>query len=68
MILVATLIVIIKRLIELFNRVISYFSNKLHMYNTIKGIPGPKAYPIIGNAHLFIGDIEGKFLTNIFYI
>ncbi|KAF7383159.1 hypothetical protein HZH68_015008 [Vespula germanica] len=28
------------------------------MYNTIKGIPGPKAYPIIGNAHLLIGDTE----------
>ncbi|XP_035727387.1 cytochrome P450 4C1-like [Vespa mandarinia] len=27
------------------------------MFNKIKGISGPKAYPIIGNIHLFIGDI-----------
>ncbi|XP_043682421.1 cytochrome P450 4C1-like isoform X3 [Vespula pensylvanica] len=54
----AILIVIIIILIGLFCEIIQYFLNKLHMYNTIKGIPGPKAYPIIGNAHLFIGDTE----------
>nr|XP_050866027.1 cytochrome P450 4C1-like isoform X3 [Vespula vulgaris] len=55
---IAILIVITIILIGLFCEIIQYFLNKLHMYNTIKGIPGPKAYPIIGNAHLLIGDTE----------
>nr|KAF7398306.1 hypothetical protein H0235_016314 [Vespula pensylvanica] len=61
----AILIVIIIILIGLFCEIIQYFLNKLHMYNTIKGIPGPKAYPIIGNAHLFIGDTEAQQFLNI---
>lgn len=49
---IALLIIVTTILIGLFSRIVQYISNKLHMYNTIKGIPGPKAYPIIGNAYL----------------
>lgn len=65
---IAILIVITIILVGLFSRIAQYVSHKLNMYNKSKAIPGPKAYPIIGNAHLFIGNTEGKFVTDIFYI
>lgn len=49
---IALLIIVTTILIELFSRIAQYISNKLHMYNKIKEILGPKAYPIIGNAYL----------------
>ncbi|KAL2713217.1 cytochrome P450 4C1-like isoform X1 [Vespula squamosa] len=49
---------------ELYYGIVQYFSNKLRMYYTIRQFPGPKAYPFIGNSHLFIGDIED--ITNQF--
>lgn len=33
------------------------------MYKTIRALPGPKAFPIIGNNHSFIGGMEGKFVS-----
>ncbi|XP_035742763.1 cytochrome P450 4C1-like [Vespa mandarinia] len=50
------LIIIPTILFGLYYGIAEYFLNKLHMLNIINGIPGPKAFPIIGNAHLFIGD------------
>ncbi|XP_047367681.1 cytochrome P450 4C1-like [Vespa velutina] len=50
------LIIILTILFGLYYGIAEYFLNKLHMLNIINGIPGPKAFPIIGNAHLFIGD------------
>lgn len=38
-------------LIGLFYRILQRNFNKLYMYNKIKGILDPKAYPIIGNIH-----------------
>lgn len=55
-------------LIGLYCGIAEYLLNKLHIYNTTKGFPGPKAYPIIGNAHLFMGNTEGEFVTNFLYI
>ncbi|KAL2749255.1 cytochrome P450 4C1-like isoform X1 [Vespula maculifrons] len=54
---IALMIAITAILIGLFCGIVNNFLNKLYIYNTIKGFPGPKAYPIIGNAHLFIGNI-----------
>lgn len=49
--------------------IMGLFYRILRIYNTVEGkLSGPKAYPIIGNAHLFIGDTENKFLTDVFYI
>ncbi|XP_047368012.1 cytochrome P450 4C1-like [Vespa velutina] len=50
------LIIVLTILFGLYYGIAEYFLNKLHMFNIIKGIPGPKAFPIIGNAHLFIGN------------
>ncbi|XP_046828222.1 cytochrome P450 4C1-like [Vespa crabro] len=55
------LIIILTILFEVYYGIAEYFLNKLHMFNNIKGIPGPKAFPIIGNAHLFIGDTTALF-------
>ncbi|XP_046828154.1 cytochrome P450 4C1-like isoform X1 [Vespa crabro] len=55
------LIIILIILFGLYYGIAEYFLNKLHMFNIINGIPGPKAFPIIGNAHLFIGDTTAMF-------
>lgn len=55
-------------LIGLLSRIAQYILYKLNMYNKSKEMPGPKLYPIIGNAYLFFGNTEGKFVTDIFYI
>ncbi|XP_035727376.1 cytochrome P450 4g15-like isoform X2 [Vespa mandarinia] len=55
------LISILTILFELYFGIAEYFLNKLHMFNITKGIPGPKAFPIIGNAHLFTGDTTALF-------
>ncbi|XP_046828153.1 cytochrome P450 4C1-like [Vespa crabro] len=55
------LIIILTILFGLYYGIAEYFLNKLHIFNIIKGIPGPKAFPIIGNAHLFIGDTTAIF-------
>ncbi|XP_043682417.1 cytochrome P450 4C1-like isoform X2 [Vespula pensylvanica] len=62
---IAIMIAITAILLGLFCGIANNFLNKLYIYNTIKGFPGPKAYPIIGNAHLFIGntgDITNQIL------
>ncbi|XP_046828259.1 cytochrome P450 4C1-like [Vespa crabro] len=55
------LIIILTILFGLYYGIVEYFLNKLHTFNIINGIPGPKAFPIIGNAHLFIGDTTAIF-------
>ncbi|XP_047367670.1 cytochrome P450 4C1-like [Vespa velutina] len=66
---IVILIIILTILFGLYYGIAEYFLNKLHMFNIIKGIPGPKAFPIFGNAHLFIGDTTALFkqLLNIGY-
>ncbi|KAL2749262.1 cytochrome P450 4C1-like isoform X1 [Vespula maculifrons] len=64
---VAILIAITTILIRLFCGRVKNFFNKLYVYNTIKEFSGPKEYPIIGNAHLFIATTKGGFLTNVLY-
>ncbi|KAI4486267.1 hypothetical protein M0802_012411 [Mischocyttarus mexicanus] len=54
---IALLIVIIIITAVLF-RSKKYLTLKLHQYNTVKNFDGPKAYPIIGNAFLFLGDLS----------
>ncbi|XP_046828219.1 cytochrome P450 4C1-like isoform X3 [Vespa crabro] len=61
MYLTVILIIILIILFGLYYGIAEYFLNILHMFNIIKGIPGPKAFPIIGNAHLFIGDTTALF-------
>lgn len=64
---ITILIIITLILIEMHYGIVQYVLNKLRMYNKIKRFPGPKAYPIIGNAYMFLGNIEGNFITNILY-
>ncbi|XP_047364504.1 cytochrome P450 4C1-like isoform X4 [Vespa velutina] len=52
---IVILIIILTILFGLYYGIAEYFLNKLRMFNMINGIPGPKAFPIIGN-HLFTGD------------
>ncbi|KAI4489425.1 hypothetical protein M0802_011180 [Mischocyttarus mexicanus] len=45
--------------------IVLYLINRFNMMNKIKNIPGPKAYPIIGNAYMLLGntnDMAYKFL------
>ncbi|KAI4483216.1 hypothetical protein M0804_008271 [Polistes exclamans] len=42
--------------------VIEYLINKFREYNMVKKCPGPKAYPLIGNLYMFLGDL--KDITN----
>ncbi|KAL2732118.1 cytochrome P450 4C1-like isoform X1 [Vespula squamosa] len=63
---VAILIVITTILFGLYCSIVENLLNKLHIYNMIKGFPGPKAHPIIGNVNLLIGnteDITHQFLN-----
>nr|XP_050868883.1 cytochrome P450 4C1-like [Vespula vulgaris] len=61
---ITILIIITLILIEMHYGIVQYVLNKLRMYNKIKRFPGPKAYPIIGNAYMFLGNIED--ITNQF--
>ncbi|KAI4478025.1 hypothetical protein M0804_012216 [Polistes exclamans] len=38
--------------------VIRYLINTFFEYNMVKGLSGPKAFPIIGNLYLFLGPME----------
>ncbi|XP_043486958.1 cytochrome P450 4g15-like [Polistes fuscatus] len=38
--------------------VIEYLINKFREYNMVKKYQGPKAYPLIGNLNLFVGDLK----------
>ncbi|XP_047364502.1 cytochrome P450 4C1-like isoform X2 [Vespa velutina] len=57
---IVILIIILTILFGLYYGIAEYFLNKLRMFNMINGIPGPKAFPIIGN-HLFTGDTTALF-------
>ncbi|KAI4473268.1 hypothetical protein M0802_016211 [Mischocyttarus mexicanus] len=54
---ITTVIVSIAVIIKLFY-VIKYLINKFREYNLVKNFSGPKAFPIIGNSHLFLGNME----------
>ncbi|XP_046828265.1 cytochrome P450 4A14-like [Vespa crabro] len=54
------LIIILTILFGLYYGIAEYFLNKLNVTNKIKGISGPKAFPIIGN-HLIIRDTTAVF-------
>ncbi|KAI4498507.1 hypothetical protein M0802_006442 [Mischocyttarus mexicanus] len=56
-ILVAVIIIVITIIVKLSN-LTKYVTGKLHMYNTVKNLPGPKCYPLIGNMLSFRGDVS----------
>ncbi|KAI4480465.1 hypothetical protein M0802_014195, partial [Mischocyttarus mexicanus] len=61
---ITTVIVSIAVIIKLFY-VIKYLINKFREYNLVKNFSGPKAFPIIGNSHLFLGNMEGTVVFHI---
>ncbi|XP_043501605.1 cytochrome P450 4g15-like [Polistes fuscatus] len=38
--------------------IIKYLINKFFEINMVKGFSGPKAFPLIGNIYLLLGDME----------
>lgn len=40
--------------------VIYYYWSRRHLYNAASKIKGPSGFPLIGNAHVFVGKNEGK--------
>ncbi|KAI4476072.1 hypothetical protein M0804_013868 [Polistes exclamans] len=38
--------------------IIRYLINKFFEYNMVKGMPGPKAFPLIGNLYLIFGSMD----------
>ncbi|KAI4476233.1 hypothetical protein M0804_013773, partial [Polistes exclamans] len=45
--------------------IIRYLINKFSEYNMIKGLSGPKAFPLIGNLYLLLGAMEAlKWATH----
>ncbi|KAK2588773.1 hypothetical protein KPH14_001653 [Odynerus spinipes] len=53
---IATLILFTAILIG-FLYLLQHYLSKLHLYNTIKDLPGPKALPLVGNALMFTGEV-----------
>lgn len=41
--------------------IIKYLKNKYREYNIVKGFSGPKAFPVIGNLHLLLGDMKDTY-------
>ncbi|XP_043485923.1 cytochrome P450 4C1-like [Polistes fuscatus] len=38
--------------------VLKYIINRFREYNMVKNFSGPKAYPLIGNLNIFLGDLK----------
>ncbi|KAI4474856.1 hypothetical protein M0804_014634 [Polistes exclamans] len=45
-------------IIFLFFYIIKYIIYKFREYNMVKKCSGPKAYPLIGNLNMFVGDVK----------